>query len=181
MAEPVSIVQDGKFISGDNPFKTSIVGSLAKATDAITIGTGAAHAAGDVVSTDAGEILEFETGLVAGGTGVILSTLVTLGQNAVFSGGAGYTLYLFDTAPTVQATNAAFDMADADLPKYLGKISISLLQDLGSNCSITDLNQNFGFKLATASTKLYGKLVCIGAETTVTAKVITIKLNIAVL
>jgi hypothetical protein len=159
----------------------SIGGSLAKTVDTITIGTGSAHSAGDVVSTDAGEVLEFETGLTAGTSGIILSSLVTLGQNAVFSGGAGYTLYLFDTAPAVQATNAAFDMADADLPKYLGKVPISTLQDLGSNCSITDLNQNFGFKLATNNTKIYGKLVCNGGETTVTAKVITIKLNIVVL
>jgi hypothetical protein len=166
---------------GKRSVKATLIGSLAKATDTITFGTGAAHSAGDVVSTDAGEILEFETGLTAGTSGVVLSTLVTLGQNAVFSGGAGYTLYMFDALPTVQATNAAFDMADADLSKYLGKIPISTLQDLGSNCSITDVNQNFCFKLATASTKLYGKLVCNGGETTVTAKVITIKLNLAVL
>lgn len=163
----------------DGAAKVSIVGSLANPTATITIGTGAAHAAGDVVSTDAGAILEFNTGFTAGTSGIILSSLVTLGQNAVFSGGAGYTLYLFDAVPTVQATNAAFDMADADLSKYLGKINISTLVDLGSNCVITDADQNFGFKLA--DTKLYGKLVCNGGETTITAKVITIKLNIAVL
>jgi len=168
-------------IDSNKGVKVSTVGSLTKATDTITIGTGAAHSAGDVVSTDLGEILEFETGLAAGSSGIILGTLVTLGQNAVFSGGAGYTLYLFDATPTVQATNAAFDLADADLAKYIGKIPISTLQDLGSNCAITDVNQNFPFKLATGGTKLYGKLVCVGGETTITGKVITIKLNIAVL
>jgi len=169
---------------GDGPVgkaaPVSIVGSLANPSATITIGTGAAHSAGDVVSTDVGQILQLDTGLPAGSSGVILSSLVKLGQNAVFSGGAGYTLYLFDTSPVVQATNAAFDLVDADLTSYIGKIPISTLQDLGSNCAITDLNQNFPFKLASGDTKLYGKLACVGGETTVTGKIITIKLKIAV-
>lgn len=156
----------------------SIVGSLANPSDTITIGTGAAHAAGDVVSTDAGEILQFETGLTAGTGGVILASLVTLGQNAVFSGGAGYDLYLFDTSPAVQATNAPFDLADADVSKYVGKITIGTLVDLGSNCAKNDEGHNKPFKLATSDTKLYGKLVCLGGETTVTGKIITINLDV---
>lgn len=151
------------------------------ASDTITIGTGAAHSAGDVVSTDAGEILQFDTGLTAGASGVIYSSLVTLGQNAVFSGGAGYYLYLFNASPTAQATNAAFDLADADVAGYLGRITIDTLVDLGSNCASNNTEHNFNFKLAAADTKLYGKLVCIGAETTVTGKVITIKLGIGAL
>jgi hypothetical protein len=154
----------------------SIVGSLAKASDTILIGTGAAHSAGDVVSTDAGEILQFSTGLTAGTGGIILDSLVTLDQNAVFSGGAGYTLYLFNVSPTAQATNAVFDLDS--LTGYVGKIIISTLVDRGSNCEAEDVGHNKSFTLAAADTKLYGKLVCTGAETTITAKTITINLNI---
>lgn len=153
-----------------------INGSLTKSTDTITIGTGAAHSAGDVVSTDAGEILEFETGLPAGKGGIILDSLVTLNQDAVFSSGAGYTLHLFNVSPTVQATNAVFDLDS--LTGYVGKIIISTLVDRGSTCAIDDTGVNKSFILAAADTKLYGKLVCNGAETTVSGKVLTINLAI---
>lgn len=154
-----------------------------RVSDTITIGTGAAHSAGDVVSTDAGEILSWDLAslIPAGGSGIILDSVVTLGQNAVFSGGAGYTLYLFNVSPTAQATNAAFDLADADVAGYIGKIVISTLVDAGSNCAITDVGHNLSFNLAAADTKLYGKLVCNGGETTVTAKVLTINLGVAAL
>ena len=169
--------------SAASPDNVKLTGSVTRkwATDTITIGTGAAHSAGDVVSTDAGEILQFETGLPAGGSGVILDSVVKLGQNAVFSSGAGYTLYLFSASPTVQATNAAFDLADAELASYVGKITIGTLVDMGSNCAITDVGHNLSFTLASGDTKLYGKLVCLGGETTVTGKVITINLGIAAL
>jgi len=169
------------FDGANDRLKVGVQSNLAEGSDTITIGTGAAHASGDVVSTDAGEILQFDTGLPAGTGGVILSTLTTLGQNAVFLGGAGYTLYLFNASPTVQATNVAFDIADADLSKYIGKIQISTLIDNGSNCSKTDTDQNFPFKLAAADTKIYGKLVCTGAETTVSSKIIAIKNNIVLI
>jgi hypothetical protein len=101
-----------------------------------------------------------------------------LGQNAVFSGGAGYELKLFDASPTVQATNAAYDLADADVSKAKGKIIISPLAAKTSNCEVTDVGHNKPFKLAAGSTKIYAKAVCLGAETTVTAKVITFNLEI---
>jgi hypothetical protein len=149
------------------------------ASDDITIGTGAAHTAGDVVSTDVGEILQFDTGLPKGSSGMILSSLVTLNQNAVFSSGAGYTLYLFTTSPTVQATNVAFNLDN--LTGYIGNIAISTLVDLGSNCAVTDIGHNMDFTLAVDDSKLYGKLVCNGGETTVTGKKITINLGIMAL
>ena len=163
----------GVSISGSNTRKW--------ATDTITIGTGAVHSAGYIVSTDAGEILVFDTGLTAGTSGIILDSLVTLAQDAVFANGAGYTLHLFDESPTVQATNTAFDLADADLPMYIGKITIGTLVDMGSNCAITNTGHNLSFTLASADTNLYGKLVCNGGETTIDAKVITINLGIAAL
>ena len=155
----------------------SLTGSLANPTASITIGTGAVHSAGDVVSTDAGAILSFETGLPAGSGGIILGSAVTLRHNAVFVGGAGYTLYLFNVTPTVQATNAAYDLALADEPYYVGKIIISPLELKTSSCAITDVNHNLPFKLATGDTKLYGKAVCNGAETTVTGKVLNFKIK----
>ena len=174
----------GRYLfEADNPGVVTLSGSNTRkwATDTILIGTGAAHSAGDVVSTDAGEILEFATGLLAGQSGIILSSMVTLNNNAVFAGGAGYYLYLFDEPPTVQATNAAFNMIAADMAKYIGRITIGTLNDLGDTCAITDIGHNFDFTLAPNDTKLYGELVAIGGETTVTAKTLTINLGIAAL
>lgn len=157
----------------------SVSKTRTRAADTITLGTGAAHSAGDVVSTDAGEILEFSTGLTAGASGIILSSVVSHNNNAVFSGGAGYDLYLFNASPAAQATNAAFDMTEADLAKYIGKVTISTLVDIGSTCAITNTGHNLDFTLASADTKLYGKLVCLGGETTITGKIISIALGIA--
>lgn len=149
------------------------------ASDIITFDAGAgAHSAGDVVSTTSGEILEFNTGLAAGGSGQILSSLFHLNQSSIFSGHTGYKLYLFTVTPTIQATNAAFNLATAELSSYIGPLDISPLTDLGDNCAIFDNNHALDFTLAPADTKLYGKLVCKGAETTVENKVLTIKLGI---
>ena len=152
-----------------------------KSTATVTIGTGAAHSAGDVVSTDAGAIIQFSTGLAAGASGVILASYTTLNQNAVFAGGAGYTLYLFNASPTAQATNEAYSLAAADESKAIGKIIISTLADMGDVCTAEDLYHNKPFVLATGDTKLYGKLVCNGGETTISEKIITINLIIAAL
>ena len=151
------------------------------ATDTITFGAGAgAHNAGDVLSTDTGEILEFDTGLAAGASGIILSSLVTLDQ-APFSGGAGYTLHLFTAAPTVIADDAAFVLVAAELSTYIGKIDISTMVT-GTNASYAlDIGHNLDFSLAAADTKLYGQLVCKGTDTTVNTKVLTINLGIAAL
>lgn len=152
-------------------------------SDTITIGTGAAHTAGDVVSTDAGEILEFDlAGLIPpGGSGIIVDSLTILGQNAVFSGGVGYTLEIFTISPTVQATNVVYDLADADIAGYVAPLTISTLIDKGSNCRAYDTGHNIYFKLTPGDTKLYGKLVANGTETTVTGKVITITIGVAAL
>jgi hypothetical protein len=151
------------------------------AADTILIGTGAAHTAGDIVSTDAGEILEFDTGLPAGSGGVILSSIVYIDNDSVFAGGAGYSLYLFTASPTVQADNAPYNLAAVDVAKYAGKVAISTLTNKGDTCSIHDVGHNVDFALAAADTKLYGKLVCNGGETTISGKTITIKRGIAAL
>ncbi len=159
----------------------SIYGSNTRqwATDSITIGTGAAHAAGDVVSTNAGAILEFETGLPSGSSGIILSSLATLNQSAVFASGAGYDLELFTISPTVQATNAVFNLDN--LAGYIGSVAISTLVDKGANCAILDTGHNLDFTLEDNDTKLYGKLVAKGGETTITGAIITLNLGIAAL
>lgn len=153
------------------------------ATDTITFGAGAgAHNAGEIMSTDTGEILEFDVSawIAAGGSGIILSSLVTLDQ-APFANQAGYTLHLFTTAPTVIADDAAWVLVAAELATYIGPIEISVLKT-GTNASaVLDIGHNLDFTLASASTKLYGQLVCKGTDTTVNTKIMTVNLGIAAL
>lgn len=160
-----------------------VVGGRGKVSDTILIGTGAPHSAGDVVSTDEGEVLEFDCSsiLAKGASGIILSSLVTLNQNAVFASGAGYTLHLFNVSPTVQADNAAFNLAVADVAGYIGSIAITTLEVKGDTCAILDKSHNLDFNLAATSQKLYGKLVCKGAETTISEKTIGVNLGVMAL
>ena len=149
---------------------------------ALTLDEGIAHTAGNVVSTTAGTYFTFATGLPAGNSGIILKDLVTLNQNAVFSGGVGYTLHLYTAAPTAIADNGSFSIPVAtDLPNYIGYITISTLVLRGANCAAMDVGQNFDFTLASGSSNLYGILVCNGAETTISGKIINVILGIAAL
>jgi len=149
----------------------------------ITIGTGAAHAANDVVSTDAGAIMEFDLTslLAAGASGVIYSIIATLDQAAVFSGGMGYEIYLYNVSPTAQATNAVFDQDDASLPGYIGKVSVPTLVDEGANCVAESFGYNIDFSLAAADTSIYAKAKCLGGETTIDGAILTFKLGIGTL
>jgi len=153
------------------------------ATDTITFGAGAgAHNAGEIMSTDTGEILEFDVSawIAAGGSGIILSSLVTLNQ-APFANQAGYTLHLFTAAPTVIADDAAWVLVAAELATYIGPIEISVLKT-GTNASaVLDIGHNLDFTLASGSTKLYGQLVCKGTDTTVNTKIMAVNLGIAAL
>lgn len=151
----------------------------ATASAKMPVATAGEHTAGDVVG--AGAVLEFDTGLDAGSSGIVLSSLVTLDQNAVFSGGAGYYLYLYDEKPTAIADGTAYSLAAADLAKYVGRIEIGTLIDLGDSVAANDAAHNFDFNLAPTDTKLYGMLVCKGTETTIANKTITINLGIAAL
>jgi len=173
----------GALVAKDELVKLSGSNTRKWATDTITFGAGAgAHNAGEIMSTDTGEILEFDVSawIAAGGSGIILSSLLTLNQ-APFANQAGYTLHLFTAAPTVIADDTAWVLVVAELATYIGPIEISVLKT-GTNASaVLDIGHNLDFTLASGSTKLYGQLVCKGTDTTVNTKIMTVNLGIAAL
>lgn len=180
LADMIEAIHDAIVVTKDAGMQLSGSNTRKWATDSITFGAGAgAHNANEVMSTDDGEILEFETGLAAGSSGIILSSLVTLAAGDVFAGQAGYRLHLFKVAPTVIADNAAFSILVAELANYVGYIDISSLTDFTASCAALDVGHNLDFTLAAADTKLYGQLVCKGTDTTVNTVVMTINLGIA--
>jgi len=147
-----------------------------QASDTITMAhdTGAHHAL-DVVSTAAGEILEFPSLGAANDLICILGARMKYNANAVPTASAGYRLHLYNASPTAIADDAAFNVPSTDLAKYIGFITISPLTDVGDNCISGDDNINFTCKLV--GTGLFGILQCIAAETPAASAVFTILLN----
>ncbi len=149
-----------------------------QASDTITLShTAGAHDAGDVVSTAAGENLEFANLGAAGDMIMILGTRLRYAVNAIPTACGGYNLHLFNAAPTAIADNAAFNVIAADKDKYIGCITIPALTDRGDNCYSQTDNDNLSVKLV--GTGLYGQLQCIAAETPAIDSVFTVVINAA--
>jgi hypothetical protein len=161
-------------LSGSNTRKPFAVASAK-----MPAATAGAHLAGDVVS--GGAVLEFETGLAAGGSGIILSSYVWHDNGAVFAAGAGYSLKLYNVAPTNIADNTAWDLPVAEADRLVAEVSVSTLVDKGATVYVFDFGHNIDFCLAAGDTKLYGLPVCNGGETTVQDKTIYFGLGIAAL
>ena len=151
-----------------------------QASDTITLAHDvAAHHALDVVSTAAGEILEFPSLGLSGDLICILGSRMKYSGSAVPTASTGYRLHLYNAAPTAIADNAAFNVPATDLGKYIGYVPISTLVDVGDSCISVDNNTNFTCKLV--GTGLYGILQCIAAETPAIDCVFTILLNSVVI
>jgi len=147
-----------------------------QASDTITLAHDvAAHHALDVVSTAAGEILEFASLGAANDLICILGARLKYNGSAVPSASTGYRLHLYNASPTAIADDAAFNVPSTDLVKYIGYIPLSVLVDNGDTCISWDNNINFTAKLT--GTGLYGILQCIAAETPAANAVFTILLN----
>lgn len=154
----------------------TLVNQGKQASDTITLDAGvAAHSALDVISTAAGEVLEFASLGSANDLICILGARLKYNGSAVPTASAGYRLHLYNAAPTAIADNAAFNVPAADLAKYIGYIPLSVLVDLGDNCASADNNINFTAKLA--GTGLFGILQCVAGETPAANCVFTIILN----
>lgn len=136
-----------------------------------------AYAAGDVVSTTAGEILDFASVGAAGDLIVILGSRLRVDVAAVPAGCVGYRLHLYNAAPAAIADNAAYDLPETDRAKYLGYITLSTPIDNGATLWSQDDGTNFTCKLA--GTGLFGILQTIGAYTPSSAAVKTVILNTA--
>lgn len=162
--------------SGTFAVQSTIVNQGKQASDTITLAAGVgAHSALDVISTEAGEVLEFASLGVANDLICILGARMKYNGNAVPTSSTGYRLHLYNASPTAIADNAAFNVPADDLAKYIGYIPLSVLSDLGDNCASVDNNINFTAKLV--GTGLFGILQCVAGETPAASCVFTITLN----
>lgn len=123
----------------------------------------AAYGAADII--DVAKKIEFGDPAIAGSLIRILTTVVKIDQTAVISGETSYSLALYSvTPPSAQADNAAWTLASADLPSYLGTISLGTPADLGAACYIKTNAQDFDMQLGPGAA-VYGELITAGAFT----------------
>jgi hypothetical protein len=136
------------------------------------------YAAGAVVCNSVGSpaVMQFPSIGTAGQLINIYEAIMTIANNVVPTGCAGYRLYLYTSLPAAIADAAAYNLpAGADLAKFAGWIDLGIPSLLTSNAASDNNNINKQIKLA--STTLYGILTCKGAETPASGKVYNIILN----
>lgn len=124
--------------------------------------TPAAYASGDVIGAVtelAGAVLDFNN------TGVLLSLCMTDATNTK----AAVDVYFFRSAPvtTVGADNAAFALADSDLPLLLGRVGVAAADFVtaGPNAEATERGLSLVLKSAAGSKSIYYCLVARGSIT----------------
>lgn len=128
--------------------------------------TAAAYGAGDIMDVvkefafiDANE-LEIPSGSLIR----ITATTTKIDVTSIPADQTSYTLYLYSvTPPSAQADNAAWTLASADLPSYLGSIDLGSPADLGAALYIRTGALTVDLKLA--GTSVFGRLVTVGAHT----------------
>jgi len=111
-----------------------------------------------------------------GGGGVSVSAVVTDEgkQNAAL------TLVLFDADPTgtTVTDNGAATVADADLAKIIGTVSLSTYVSFADNSVTSSGALGLPFKLALSANDLYGFLMTTGTPTYTSTSDIVVKLGI---
>lgn len=170
---PVVFTTDGKsfYVPVVNKSGEQARDSVTRPNDKI------AYDAGDVVSTAAGQVLEFPNLGKEGNMITILSSRLLISVDTVPAGCNGFKLHLFNAPPTAIADNIAFVISADDMDKYLGYIDISTPVVVGDNIFSQDNDINFTAKLV--GTSLYGILQTNAAYTPSENTVKTITLNVA--
>ena len=144
------------------------------------------YAAGDVVSTTGGAIMEF-VGAARDGVGAIQSAILL--DSANVSTHLDAELWLFSSAPAVTADNAAIAFTDAELANLVGVVNFGLsswkvglaTSGVGGNavnCQ-TGIGLPFSKIIGSAPTNsLYGVLVARNAYVPVSAEIFTVMLTV---
>lgn len=122
-----------------------------------------AYVADDVVSTLAGDILEFTNLGMSGDMVMVLGVRLFVAVDTVPNGCTGFKLHLYNGVPTAIADNTAFNLPIDDVGKYLGYIDIPTPASFGDTVFSQGDDINFTAKLV--GTSLYGILQTVGAYT----------------
>jgi hypothetical protein len=134
-----------------------------------------AYTALDVVSTEAGAVLEFTNMGQPNGVVYITAASLRVDVAAVPSGMGVFRLHLYKTAPTAIADNAAFDLPSGDRAKYCGYLDIGTPIDLGA--TLWAQNDETRKQVDLSGTSIYGILQTVAGFTPTSAAVKTITLR----
>lgn len=139
-----------------------------------------AYTALDVVGPAVTANLQFDNvSATPGSQVIILGANMRAATNAVPATMGTFRLHIYNAAPTALADNAAYNLIDADVPKYQGYLTIGTPIDLGDNIWGQSDGVNLACKLAAGSTTFYGVLQTVAAFTPVNAATSkTITLNV---
>jgi hypothetical protein len=145
-----------------------------------------AYTAGDVITATVAAVCEFEdVARVAGGGGTIRAAMLL--DSAYVATSLLADLFLFDTAPAIDADNAAWTPTDAELLTLVGVIRFEtaatwspgdLTAGAGGNNVYLARGVNLEYLCAAEDTSLYGVLVARNAYVPVSGEVWTLKLMI---
>jgi hypothetical protein len=130
--------------------------------------TATAYSAADVMDVAKAISLTFADGspIPAGAMLRIQSAVLKIDATALQASEAAYMLYLYSiTPPSAQADNAAFTLASADLPYYLGSVSLGTPVDMGAALYVKTGNLTEDIKLDAGLTSIYAQLVTVAGFT----------------
>lgn len=126
-----------------------------------TLTVAGAYISGDYVGTS-GAAMEFANAARATGlTGTVTSAVLVDYANQQIAG----ELWLFDTAPTPPADNAAWTISDAHAARCIGVIPFSTYYASALNAVSNGNMPNGGLDFKAAATSLFGGFVTRGAPT----------------
>jgi len=147
-------------------------GKLATVQVTPALPTAGAYIAGDYVGANGVAAVFTDAVRLSGGTGLIVSAeLIDFALQSKTC-----ELWLFDTAVTPPADNAAWTLSDAHAATLIGIINFDTYYASAANSVSMASNLGIGFK-AVGSANIYGCIVTRGAPTYATGDV-TIRLNI---
>jgi hypothetical protein len=165
---------DALYIKRNRPVTTIVSASYTRPADTT------AYGAGDVVanSTSAATVLTFSNIARGPGLGGVIQHALLI-DSAAQSTKPDLELWLFDTAPTMQNDNAAWNPSDAELEALIGRIDFALgsFKTAGANGATQAANISVPFQCTAAVQAIYGVLVVRNAYTPVSAEKFTIRLH----
>lgn len=128
-----------------------------------------AYGALDVISTAKAFAFTYSDGTAVQPGSIIhvYTTILKIDQTSLQASEGAYTLAMYSvTPPSAQADNAAWTLASADLPSYLGTIALGTPVDAGAASYIqAQPTTNQDVKLAANVSSVYGALITTPAFT----------------
>lgn len=124
------------------------------------------YSAGDVVDVAKEFAFTYADGraVPSGSLIRILDSIMKIDSTALDTSEGAYTFAMYSvTPPSAQADNAAWTLASADLPSFLGDFSLGTPVDRGAALFIKQSNIDVDVKLS--GTSLFGRLITVAAPT----------------